>query len=120
METMAEKRMFAAAQHVRGKVLETLSGARSGREYTVPGTSVTYTASAPGEPPAVQTSQLRESIDSVVISDKKYTEGRVGTTLDRGIMLEFGTINMLPRPWLKVSFDATKERVKNILSARWW
>lgn len=38
-----------------------LSGTRSGRSYKIPGTGRYYTASAPGEPPAVRTGAYRAS-----------------------------------------------------------
>lgn len=120
MNTLAEKRMFAATQRVREEVLHTLSGQRTGREYRVPGTSVSYTASAPGEPPAVQTGQLRQSVTSVVTQDGREVNGQVGTPLDRGLWMEYGTFFIEPRPWLRPSFDNCKDDVKRILSERWW
>lgn len=38
-----------------------LRGSRSGRRYLIPGTRRHYTASAPGEPPAVRTGEYRAS-----------------------------------------------------------
>jgi len=112
--------MFAAAQEVRNEVLETLSGNRTGRTYKVPGTQVTYTASAPGEPPAVQTGQLRNSVTAVVETEGKSVKGIVGTELMKGLWLEKGTRNMAPRPWLERSFESSLDRVKEILSRRWF
>ncbi len=120
MDTIAEKRMFAATQRVRTEVLKTLSGERSGREYTVPGTAVKYTASAPGEPPAVMTSQLRESVTDIVFEKNKTVYGQVGTPLEKGLFLEYGTIQIKPRPWLEPSFKASADDVKRILFERWW
>ena len=120
MDTVAQKRIFKATQYVRGQVLETLSGERSGREYTVPGTSVKYTASAPGQPPAVATSELRESIDYLITDNKREVEGHVGTPLDKGLMLEGGTINIKPRPWLRPTFERSRDEIKRILTERWW
>jgi len=44
----------------------------------------------------------------------------VGTELMKGLWLEKGTRKMAPRPWLKPSFDKSLERVKEILSRRWF
>lgn len=119
LESVATQRMFAATQEVRNEVLETLSGERTGRTYKVPGTQVEYTASAPGEPPAVATGQLRNSVTAVVEKEGKATKGIVGTELIKGLHLEKGTKNMAPRPWLEPSFEKSLGRVKDILSRRW-
>lgn len=49
---------------------EVLRGARSGRQYRKPNTRARYTASAPGEPPAVRTGQYRRQWNK-----KTYAEG---------------------------------------------
>ena len=120
LESVATQRMYAAAQEVRNETLRTLSGNRTGRTYRVPGTQVTYTASAPGEPPAVQTGQLRNSVRDNVYKREKSVVGEVGTELMKGLWLEKGTRKMAPRPWLEPSFDKSLERVKEILSRRWF
>lgn len=51
-------RAFRAANELRNASLEVLGGSRSGRTYRTP-LGGTYTASAPGEPPAVRTGALR-------------------------------------------------------------
>lgn len=120
LESVATQRMFAAAQEVRNETIKTLSGNRTGRIYKVPGTQVTYTASAPGEPPAAQTGQLRNSVTAVVENEDKSVKGIVGTELMKGLHLEKGTSKMAPRPWLEPSFNKSLERVKEILSRKWF
>lgn len=120
LESVATQRMHAAVNEVRNEVLETLSGERTGRTYRVPGTNRTYTASAPGEPPAVMLGQLRNSITGVVETERRSTKGIVGTELVKGLQLEKGTKNMAPRPWLERSFERSLNRVKEILSRRWF
>ncbi len=51
-------RAFRAANELRNASLEVLAGSRSGRTYRSP-LGGSYTASAPGEPPAVRTGALR-------------------------------------------------------------
>ena len=116
----AKERMHEAVQEVRNTTLETLSGARSGREYRVPGTSVWYTASAPGEPPAVATSGLRQSVKDGIEKEGKAVVGFVGTEEKHGPMLEFGTSRMLPRPWLRPSFEKATQKVKEIFTRLWF
>lgn len=110
IEQTAAKRQLESAQAVRTTVLETLSGPRSGRTYYVPGTKKKYTASAPGEPPAQATSKLRQSIKALI----EDGIGKVGTNLDYGRMLEFGTRKMKPRPWLRISLEKTRDKIRQI------
>jgi len=120
MEQTASKRMAEAVNVVRNTVLETLSGSRSGRTYYVPGTKRAYTASAPGEPPAQATGQLRQSIKGTVEGEGRKVIGKVGTDKKYGPMLEFGTRNMAARPWLKISFEKALPKVKSILRRKWF
>ncbi len=138
IDKVARERMWEATNAVRIETLLTLSGQRSGRVYKVPGTKQTYTASAPGEPPAQRTGELRQSIkivieaDSSVIAYKdKDTEqkpatgtqselvGLVGTEKSYGPMLEFGTHRMAARPWLRKSFEKAKQKVNAIFNREW-
>lgn len=54
-------RAYRGANELRNSALDILSGQGSGRTYRVPGTSRTYTASAPGEVPAKRTGKFRIS-----------------------------------------------------------
>ncbi|HUV56286.1 MAG TPA: hypothetical protein VMV84_03555 [Dehalococcoidales bacterium] len=119
IEDTASQRMAEAVNVVRNQALETLSGSRSGRTYQVPGTRRYYTASAPGEPPAQATSQLRQSIKTSVEGEGRTVIGMVGTNKIQGKMTEFGTRNMAPRPWLRISFEKALSKVKSILSRKW-
>lgn len=119
MEQAASKKMAEATQAVRTQVLETLSGPRSGRTYYVPGTRRTYTASSPGQPPAIATSDLFKSISTSVEGEGRKVIGKVGTDKIQGKMTEFGTRNMAPRPWLRISFEKSLDKVKSILSRKW-
>lgn len=106
----AYARMVKAVNAVRNETLVTLSGNRSGRTYFVPGTMRTYTASSPGEPPAVATGQLRQSVRTQVDNSSSMIIGYVGSTLIYAPCLEFGTRKMAARPWLKKSFEKTDLR----------
>ena len=116
----AAKKVAEATQVVRTQVLETLAGSRRGKTYYVPGTRRTYTASAPGEPPAQATAELRQSIETSVEGEGKEVIGIVGTNKIQGKMTEFGTRNMAPRPWLRISFEKAELKVKSILGGRWF
>ena len=56
-----ESRSYRASNELRNSALDVLKGQRGGRQYRVPGTKRYYTASAPGEPPAVRTGTFRNS-----------------------------------------------------------
>lgn len=120
MDQEAPKRMMEAANEVRNTILETLSGNRSGRTYFVPGTSRTYTASSPGQAPAQATSGLRQSIKAVIEGKGRSVIGKIGTSLPYGIMLEKGTRNMAPRPFLKPSLDKSISNIRSILTRKWF
>lgn len=116
----SKSKMEVAVQEIRNKTLEKLSGSRTGRTYYVPGTHKTYTASAPGEPPAQATGALRQSIAGEVKKEGSQIVGMVGTNLKYGAMLEFGTRNMAARPWLKKAFEETEAKVKEIFMRLWF
>lgn len=118
IEGTASRRMQEAVNEVRNTVLETLSGSRKGRTYYVPGTRKKYTASAPGQAPAQATSALRQSIKALVKGVGDKVIGMVGTSLDYGRMLEYGTSKMAPRPWLRISLEKTAGKIKSIFSKR--
>ena len=55
----AVSRGTRAVNAIRNAELDVLKGSRSGRVYKKPYSSATYTASAPGEPPARRSGALR-------------------------------------------------------------
>ena len=114
-----EKRAWLAALELRNSSQIVLRGQRSGRRYKVPGTyrrqrdktdgkmknGRYYTASAPGEPPAVRTGTFRNSWQpksrvlygsyiSRIESDAMTDNG----SHNLGDILENGTRRMAPRP----------------------
>lgn len=115
----ASRRVLEAVQVVRNQTLETLSGSRSGRTYRVPGTGRTYTASAPGEPPAQATSELRQSVKTSVSSAGRKIVGKVGSDSKHAAPLEFGTKRMAARPWLRISWEKSLAKIMAILSRKW-
>jgi len=93
--------------------------ARTGREYYVPGTRTKYTASAPGEVPAVREGRYRDSwkatrayqtpngIGAAAVSDLVTKDGD-----PIGLLLEDGTsdivnyrVRMQPRPHLREAIN---------------
>ena len=120
IDTTIKERMLMAVNEVRNTALEVLSGNRHGRTYRVPGTQRTYTASAPGEPPAQATGELRQSVKTELTGDARQTVGIVGSDKKYAPMLEYGTRHIRPRPWLRISFEKSLDKIKEILSRKWF
>ncbi|MEE8499523.1 MAG: HK97 gp10 family phage protein [Kiloniellales bacterium] len=67
-------------------------------------------ASAPGEPPRRQTGALRDSLTVALAPDR--LSARVGTDLDSGVHLEFGTKDTAPRPWLAPAAENVAPKIR--------
>ena len=118
---------FQASNELRNASLEVLRGQRSGRRYNTPGsgrvkyykrtktakiTYRQYSASAPGEPPAVRTGTLRSSFRPVqngniptLESDVPYAE-----YMDQGT--PGGMI--APRPYAEKTIEKALPKIKRI------
>ncbi|CAM4358432.1 hypothetical protein BAMA_15770 [Bacillus manliponensis] len=101
--------------HLQNEVKKTLTGGRNGHKYRVPNTSQTYTASAPGEAPAVRTGDLRNSIKYELQRTQTEILGGVGSDLEKAIWLENGTSKMEARPFLLKTFERERMALKRIL-----
>ncbi len=120
IEKQAKSRTIRAANVIRKAANKILSNAdaRSGKVYRKPHTSSTYRASAPGEPPALRTGNLRSSwrplpIGEMAGTGKVYTPG-IHTDVPYAPMLEDGTPKMKARPFAeKIKQEAWPE-VKQI------
>jgi hypothetical protein len=133
LKDAAAQRMLASVITVKNETTEMLSGQRHGRRYKVPttgrgrvgegrsiaGTGVWYTASAPGEAPANRLGGLRGSIDYKVHGEGQSLVGDVGTKLKYGAPLEFGTLRMSARPWLRKSFEKAMDAILGIWGKPW-
>lgn len=69
--------------------------------------------SAPGNPPAIVTGNLRRSIQMQKVQEKNY---KVGSALDYARFLEFGTSKMAARPWLNRSYNLAKSAMSKAAS----
>lgn len=146
----AGRRMEQVGQHLVNQVKLTLRGQRHGRRYRVPGTKgryvkdeqgrfvldpVTgkrkrrrgklayYTASAPGEPPAVATGRLRNSVTWTLERHDSGPVTEITTRVEPRVKyagwLEEGTRRMKPRPYLKPTWQRERERVRAYLLRRY-
>ena len=122
-----QSRGYRAANELRNASQLVLRGSRGGRSYLIPGTRRRYTASAPGEPPAVRTGTFRASWQPKTeisgggssLSVKAMIESSVTTdngAFVLGQMLEDGTPGgkIAPRPYQEKILDKALPKIKSI------
>lgn len=130
-----ERRSYLAANELRNAALLVLRGQRSGRRYKVPGTyrrqrdktdgkmknGRYYTASAPGEPPAVRTGTFRNSWQPEASHSAGVYTSRISSDVRTdngqhilGENLENGTSRMAPRPHHDRILEQAEPQVKKI------
>lgn len=104
-----------AVNSIRNAELEVLKGQRSGRVYRKPFSRAAYTASAPGEPPARRTGNLRMHWNGQVKSENASSGGvAIMAELESqeyyAGYLDRGTSKMAARPFVeKIKEEATPE-----------
>lgn len=107
-----------AVNAIRNAELEVLSGKRSGRVYRKPHTKSHYTASAPGEPPARRTGNLRLNWNGTVESSSTGSGLRVTAVLESqerySTYLENGTRRMAPRPFKQPISEKAMPEIERI------
>lgn len=115
-----KSRAFRAANELRNSALTILRGQRSGRVYRRPFSSSKYTASAPGEPPAVRSGDLRRSWRQKTASEgtgKGLTvKPAITTDVKYAPILDDGSGKMTSRPIEEPVIEAAKPRIKQIYS----
>lgn len=111
VDTLNDLVMDTQANAVRG----IQRGPASGRTYKR-GT-VTHKASAPGQFPMSDTGRLAANVEFEV-ANKSRKVAVVGTNIQYGAFLEFGTSKMAARPWLMPSFRKASEGVAKELKAK--
>lgn len=127
IKSQMERRSYLAANELRNASQLVLRGQRSGRSYRVPGTKRRYTASAPGEPPAVRTGTFRMSWQpsahvvhgsyiSRIESETRTDNGRHNL----GTILEEGTSRMAPRPYKDRILEKAEPHIFKIYSENYF
>lgn len=114
----ATSRGMRAVNAIRNAELEVLRGKRSGRVYRKPHTKSHYTASAPGEPPARRTGNLRLNWNGTVESSSTGSGLRVTAVLESqerySTYLENGTRRMAPRPFKQPISEKAMPEIERI------
>lgn len=110
-----------AVNAIRNAELEVLKGQRSGRVYRKPHSRATYTASAPGEPPARRTGNLRMHWNGQVKSEGA-SDGGVAIIAELESQesyagyLENGTSKMAARPFTEKIKEEARPEIERIYS----
>lgn len=114
----AASRGTRAVNAIRNAELEVLRGKRSGRVYRKPHSKARYTASAPGEPPARRTGNLRLNWNGTVESSSTGSGLRVTAVLESqerySAYLENGTRRMAPRPFKQPISEKAMPEIERI------
>jgi HK97 gp10 family phage protein len=108
VEKAVQDEIAFAAYEVQGEAVKSIQ--RSTSKGIVYGK---HTASKPGDPPNTDTARLASGI----VVEIKPGEARTGTNVEYGPMLEFGTVNMEPRPWLLPAFRKVDPKFKKRINA---
>lgn len=116
VETKAKASAVRASNELRNSALFVLKGQRSGKRYKKPHTKrAYYTASAPGESPAVRTGMLRMSWGMKAVGDGKgtYTAG-IYSDVPYAEELENGNLRIKQRPYRQQIIERAKPKVTAI------
>lgn len=74
-----------------------------------------HRASSPGEPPAVETGELKGSIRHVDMSRGNEIRVRVGTDKKKARWLEFGVRHMAPRPFMRPGLNIARNGMRRAI-----
>tara|TARA_Y100001972_G_C7582027_1_gene291915 strand:+ start:423 stop:872 length:450 start_codon:yes stop_codon:yes gene_type:complete len=118
--------LFEATNMVRTDAVDSIArGAKSGITYTKYNPRRTHTASAQGQAPATDTGNLIKGITTKIVKSGKVLEGQIIANAkaknggNYAKFLEFGTVDMLPRPFLHPAFEKNRKKImakfRNIL-----
>lgn len=112
LEKKADKVVMGQAMKFHGMVTDNLSQPGRGRVYGK------HQASAPGDPPAVDTGLLRQSVQFARLAPLTWGVGLVAlpypggsaSTAEVGKMLEDGNRKVAPRPFVRSALQVFKAR----------
>lgn len=99
--------VMATAQNIRTRAIRSIQGGpKTGKAYEKYAPRRTHRASSPGQAPATDTGRLASSI----MADITGLTAEVSANVQYAAPLEFGTINMAPRPFLEPALEAEREK----------
>ncbi len=107
-------RVTRAMALIQKHIIRNMETAKHGRTYIIPGTGRSYTASAPGEYPAVRTGDLIKGLATFVTVEGGKVKGSIGSSAPYSKIVE------QMRPWLSRSFLETKSSVTTLMRTGRW
>lgn len=112
-EREARRAIARSVQKVRADAVKSIQkGAKTGRVYergSGGNLSGTHQASAPGQAPATDTGTLASSVKA----QSNSKGGTVGSSLNYAFFLEYGTMKMDARPWLRPALEKNQQFIIN-------
>ena len=116
----ARSRARRAVNVLRNSATSVLAGERHGKKGRVPNTHAKYTMSAPGEPPAVRTGNLRRNWRQYVLAEEHMSGTRITARIKSDMpyseFLEKGTSKMAARPYKDKTKDMAMPEINEIYS----
>lgn len=116
----ARSRARRAVSVLQNSATRVLAGERHGKEGRVPNTHAKYTMSAPGEPPAARTDNLRRNWRKYVLAEEHISGTRITARIKSDMpyseYLEKGTGKMAPRPYKQKVKDGAMPEINEIYS----
>uniref|UniRef100_A0A6M3IUY4 Putative tail protein n=1 Tax=viral metagenome TaxID=1070528 RepID=A0A6M3IUY4_9ZZZZ len=114
-----EQELVIGANELRNRIINSMDTTpKTGRTYPRWGGKKFHIASSPGNPPAVDTGNLKQSI---IMDARLPGEVEVGSTITEPpypAYLEEGTSRMAARPWLEPALDAVTPRIEENIKQR--
>ncbi|MFP3153129.1 hypothetical protein LQZ18_01600 [Lachnospiraceae bacterium ZAX-1] len=126
IEREVARRAYRASNELRNASLLVLRGDGTGKVYRVPGTKAYYTASAPGESPAVRNGTFRASWGAHIHVEKQGKQFQAMSAIESnlkagsrplGEILENGSRKMKPRPYKQKVIDMALPKIKSIYNS---
>ena len=114
-----KSRATRGSRALKNAELQVLRGQRGGRSYKKSLKNSRYTASAPGEPPAVRSGKVRSSFRPVAGSSGGALSVKVAIETDTHYAgyLEHGTSKMAARPYVEKIKQKAEPEIKSIFGA---
>ena len=102
--------MESATRMVMNDVIESINNPGKGRVYPRK-SGPPHKASAPGDPPATDTGELKRNIAMDVETRGKQLVGKIFSGMEYSVHLEFGTTKMEKRPFMGPALKRNQGRI---------
>ena len=114
-EKNVKRAVFRSTNLVRNTAVESiLRGGKSGRVYEKYEPRRTHQASRAGEPPASDTGFLASQITTEVKLQEDKVVGQIIASAPYAKHLEFGTTNIMARPFMQPALQKNKKKILEI------